>query len=114
MLEQHIKSLLGVLQKERIPLSKEVLSFDDAPAVTLTVPTGATYAEVSLIASASVASQSDVARFWLDGSTPTATQGLSRNNYAAWDIAGGDALTNFKIIGVEVGKTHVLNVQYFK
>lgn len=109
-----IKSLLAYLQKERIAIGKQVLSFDDSPAVALTIPTGATYAEVSLVADATVASTSNVARFWTDGSTPTATEGLSRNHLAAWDIIGGDNLANFKIIGVEAGKTHVLNVLYFK
>jgi len=113
-MDQAIKSLLGILQREKIALSNQVLTFDDSPYAALTVPTDATYAEVSLIADATVTSQSNVARFWLDGSTPTATEGLSRNNYATWDISGGDNIANFKIIGVEGAKTHKLNVQYYK
>lgn len=113
-MEQAIKSLLGILQREKIALSKQIVTFDAATAVALTVPAGATYAEVCLIADATVTSQSNVAKFWLDGSTPTATEGLSRNNYATWDISGGDNIVNFKIIGVEAAKTHKLNVQYYK
>lgn len=105
--------LLGFLQKERIAMTPEILSFDDSPAVSLTVPAGATYAEISLVADATAAT-TNVARFWVDGTTPTATQGLSRNHLATWDLSGGDALVNFKIIGVEAAKTHTLNIQYYK
>ena len=106
--------LLGeILGRQRSAFAKESLTFDDAPAVSLTVPKGATYAEVSLIGDATAVATNTI-RFWQDGSVPTATSGLSRNHLAAWDIAGGDNLVNFKIIGVEAAKTHILQVQYYK
>ena len=112
-MEKAIKSLLGILQKQHIAFGKEIVTFDDSPAVALTVPTGATYAEISLVADATAVA-TNVARFWVDGSTPTATEGLSRNSLSSWDISGGDNIVNFKIIGVEAAKTHKLNVQYYK
>jgi hypothetical protein len=69
-------------------------------AQRLTVPTGAVYAQVTV--------SGGTIRYWLDGSTPTSTQGLSST---AFDISGTQNILDFKFI--ELTATAVVQVQFF-
>lgn len=52
--------------------------------------------------------------FTLDGTTPTAAVGLPLGIGGLLVAEGFSQITNFKIVGVEAGKTHSLRVCYFK
>lgn len=97
--------------KDLIACGYEKLSLS-AGAEALTIPTGATYAELRL--------ESDVttqvaARYLMLGAAdlPTTSRGLALNNLDFFDINNGTNLVNFRIIQATAG-THVLHIQYYK
>lgn len=79
--------------------------------VALTVPTGATYAlitvESSLITPAIRYLELGVI------SPPSATDGLVRSNLDVFDVTGTPNLVNFRATQVAAG-THTLHIQYYK
>jgi hypothetical protein len=77
-------------------------------------PAGAVRALVCLRADPNTVDKSDVCRFWeVLGAIPTATEGLILGDCGTYEIIGEDNIANFRIIGIENGMTHTLNVQYF-
>jgi len=96
------------------PFAKEKIEFDDSAVARLTVPDGAVYALLLLEVDATATDKAKSARFWATGDNPTSTDGLSRGDLDAWDLEETSVLANFKIIGIESGKTHTLQVQYYK
>lgn len=81
-------------------------------AAALTIPTGATYAEVTFESSVT----SGVAARHLelgDGGLPTTTDGLGITHLLTFDITGYPNLLNFRIIQATAG-THTLHIQYYK
>lgn len=78
---------------------------------SLTIPTGATYALISL--ESSIATPAIRYLELGDKTLPTTSDGLQRSNLDVFDITGYTNLVNFRVIQVGVG-THVLHVQYYK
>lgn len=92
-------------------LGYQNLGFDDTPAVALTVPAGAQYAIAVLEADATEAGLARVARFRTNG-VPTAAEGMPLGDNGSVEIKG-DNLATFQIIGITVGKTHSLKIEYY-
>jgi hypothetical protein len=95
--------------------SPAALSFDDSVAVGLpNIPVNALTALIVLEASATAANPQSAAKFTeANGQTPTAAFGTPLGNLGYYTIEGKDNINNFKIIGVEAGKTHTLQITYF-
>lgn len=77
---------------------------------SLTVPTNAVYALISLESSAT-----GVAIRYLelgDKTVPTSTVGLGKSSLDTWDVVDTANLVNFRAIAAQAG-THVLHVQYY-
>lgn len=107
------EKLLFYLLRGKTASGKQILPVTDASAA-LTVPSDAYSAIIVIIAHASAVRTDDVARFWEDGSIPTAAQGLVLGDRTPYEIKGRDNLSNFKIIGVDAGLTHSLQIQYYR
>lgn len=92
----------------------QVLSFDDSSAVALTVPENATGAIIVFEADATTVPQNKAARFYEGGQTPSATDGYPLGHLDIYEIQEQSNLIRFRIIGIEAGKTHTLQVLYYK
>lgn len=107
------KSLLrGILQKSNhdlLALGYEKITVSTVKS--LTIPTGATYALISL--ESSILTPAIRYLELGDKTPPTATDGLQRSNLDVFDVTGYTNLLNFRAIQVGAG-THVLHVQYYK
>jgi len=82
----------------------------DGTVASLTIPTGAVYALMSLESSAT-----GVAIRFLELGTktpPTTTTGMGRSNLDTWDIVDTANLNNFRVVQAQAG-THTLNIQYY-
>ena len=81
-------------------------------AAALTVPAGASYAEVTLESSVT---SGVVARHLELGATtlPTTTDGLAITHLLTFDVTGYPNLLNFRIIQTTAG-THTAHIQYYK
>lgn len=97
--------------KDLIACGYEKLSLS-AGVESLTIPDGATYAELRL--------ESDIttqvaARYLMLGTAtlPTTSIGMALNNLDFFDINNGTNLANFRIIQATAG-AHVLHIQYYK
>jgi hypothetical protein len=103
-----LKDIFKALINEKNAIGKETLTVG-ATASSLTIPTGATSAIIQV--------QSTVAttaiRYWEDGSTPTATIGMSQGHGAVIEITTSENLRNFKVIKETAGTTQ-LNITYYK
>lgn len=73
--------------------------------------TGEVIARYALI-TVEAANPTDGMRFWMDGSDPTATNGLLRLDGSVFDITETSNLVNFRAIKIGTGCT--LQVQYFR
>lgn len=107
------KSLLrGILQKSNhdlLAVGYEKISVSTIKS--LTVPTGATYALITVESSLTTPA---IRYLELgDKTPPTSTDGIQRSNLDAFDVNGYSNLLNFRAIQVGVG-THTLHVQYYK
>jgi len=91
--------------KEKIDLTNAIK--------TLTVPIGCTKAILSIEADDSSADKAKVARFYETGDIPNATDGMPLGDNNVYEIIGETNLSNFKLIGIEAGKTHTVQIQYF-
>ncbi len=78
---------------------------------SLTVPTGATYAMISVESSITT----PAIRYLEIGDKvpPTTTDGIVRSHLDAFDVTGFSNLQNFRAIQVGAG-THTLHIQYYK
>jgi hypothetical protein len=79
--------------------------------VGLTIPTGATYALITVESSLTTPA---IRYLELNLVTPpSATDGMSRSNLDTFDITGASNLVNFRAIQIAAG-THTLHIQYYK
>lgn len=85
------------------------LTVTGASAQSLTVPTGATYAEIRV---ESATTSGVIMRYLMTGSDPTTTDGMALSNLDLFDITNGDNVANFKVIAVS--GSHTLHIQYYK
>ena len=94
----------------------EKLSVGDAAVVTLNVPASAQKAILTVIGDATAANSDRVIHFREDGNNPTtgtSGEGMPIGDNGTYTILSADNLANFKMIGIEAGKTHSVRVQYY-
>lgn len=106
-------------ERGRIPIDEnnngyEDLEVDDTEAKALTVPEGAVSASVFFEVDASATNKTRALRYKENGTGPTAASGQAFGDGDVLELFGKTSLDNFKIIGIEAGKTHTLRVQYYK
>ena len=89
----------GVLPKER-------LSVTTAAAVGFAALLGAARVAVVTV-------DTDKIRYWVDGSTPTSTQGHEVAAGGSFELVGRDTLRNFRAIGSGAA-TAILEISYFR
>lgn len=103
---------LDAILKATLEIGNEQLAVGSGAAVSLTVPTGAGFAFISVDADGTQVGLEKVIRFTYGTTDPTAILG-----HAVGDdndiFVGLDNLATFKVIGVTAGKNHTLQITYF-
>ena len=92
------------------PISKQVLAVTSSPAVALTVPAAPPQVR-SVIFTAEAATAGDKCRFWVDGSTPDANNGMLLFDGDIVELDNVEMIKNFKIIAL--ASTFTLQIEYF-
>ncbi len=77
------------------------------------LPPGAQYAICVLEADNADVDKARVGRFRCDATAPTAAEGMPVGDNGSFEIKGTDNLNNFKIIGINAGKTHTLRIEFY-
>lgn len=97
--------------KELIACGYEAIDVD-GNVKGLTIPDGATYAELRIESSVVTGV---VARYLMLGATlePSSTIGMALSHLDFFDIDNGTNMMNFRVIRTVAG-THTLHVQYYK
>ena len=108
-LERNISKLKQAAYNSMEAFSYQKLSVGST-AVSLTVPEGAKYADISLESSNTT---TVAVRFLITGGTPTSTDGKPLVHTTEFDILGVQNLKKFKAIETASG-THTLHIQYWK
>lgn len=94
-------------------LKYEQVTVDDSPVVTLTPPTSAYSAVIIFEADATSADTTKIVYLTEDGTAPTSSSGMPFGHLDTYEVTHIDNIKNFKVIGIEAGKTHKLNIQYY-
>jgi len=108
----------GVIQNigdttKRTCLLTTKINVDDTAAVALpNIPANANSALVVLEADSTSTTPERAAHF-SEKDTPTNVLGLPLADNAPYEIITAENIAAFKVIGIEAGKTHVLQIQYF-
>ena len=108
----------GVIQNigdtsKRSCLLTTSVSFDNIAAMPLpNIPANASTAIVVLEAD-STSSTPERAAHLSEKQTPTSVLGLPLADNTPYEIIGADNIAAFKVIGIEAGKTHKLQIEYF-
>ncbi len=108
--KSYLKELVRLNKYNLLACGYQKLDVSTAGAKSLTIPTDATYAEITLESSVTTGV---VTRYLEYGGTPTATDGMGLVHLTTFDINGYANLANFKIILTTAG-THTAHIQYFK
>lgn len=110
-----LQKILALSQRsiDKQCVGDEKLDVTDLTAVSLTVPARATSAIITVEASTSAATTAKVVRFRESGDTATDSIGTPLGDLDTYECLGPEALANFSIIGIEAGKTHTLNINYY-
>jgi hypothetical protein len=109
--KKYAAQALKTINNNLIAIDFQQLTFT-SDAVGLTVPEGATYAEIRLESTATTIA----ARYLLLGNNKlpiSLTTGIPLSNLDLFDVSGSENLLNFRIIQ-EVSGTHKLNIQYYR
>jgi hypothetical protein len=106
--QTNLENIVRALTYDATAFANQTITLTNTTVASLTVPSGSKYALCYI----SSATTTDFIRYWLDGSTPTSTQGIKRSAETAFDINGADDIKNFKCYPSGTGL--VLNVQYFR
>jgi hypothetical protein len=91
--QTNLEKIVRALTYDATAFANQTITLTNGTVASLTVPAG-------------------TIRYWLDGSTPTSSQGIKRIAETAFDINGADDIKNFKCF--PSGTSLVLNVQYFR
>ena len=92
----------------------EDLTVNDTEEKGLTVPDNAVSASVFFEIDDSATNKARALRYKENGTAPTANSGQPFGDGDVLELFGKSSLDNFKIIGIEAGKSHVLRIQYYK
>lgn len=111
--KSYLLELVNANKKNLIAFGYEKLDVGVSATVkSLTIPVGATYAEISAVSS----NTTTIPMFYLmlgDKTPPTTTTGLPLRNETFFDVSGYANLLNFRVIRTGVD-TDTLHVQYYK
>jgi hypothetical protein len=110
-IKQYTKELVNLTRKTVTAFYYEKISVDGT-VKSLTVPDGATYAEIQLDSTATGAAIR-VLMLGTAGTQPSTTDGLGYRDGTFWDVTGYQNLLNFRVTRAQAG-THTLYIQYFK
>lgn len=110
--KSYLRELVRINKFNLTAFAYEALDVSSAGAKSLTVPTGAVYAEIRVESSVTLGI---VLRYLMLGANtlPTSTVGLSLSNLDYFDITGYPNLLNFRVILTQAG-THTVHVQYYR
>jgi hypothetical protein len=110
--KSYLSELVRLNKYNLIAFAYEKLNVSTAGVKSLTVPTDAKYADISVESSVTA---SVPMRFKLTGnaSLPTATDGHALRDGTLFDVSGKPNLDNFRVIQTGAG-THTLHIQYYK
>ncbi|MBL4575409.1 MAG: hypothetical protein JKY51_04820 [Opitutaceae bacterium] len=92
----------------------EEIIVDHTQSKSLTLPDGAISAFITVSADETTNNNETVIRIKDNGAEPTNVSGLGVGNIDDIEVTGRNSLENFKAIGIEIGKSHTLRVQYSK
>lgn len=98
-------------------LSNQTLSLANTAVVALTVPANARWATIKFESAvpASATDSTRVARYWLDGTTPTATTGIVVAHLDIITVGETKNLNRMKIYSaIGASTTLVAQIQYYK
>jgi hypothetical protein len=109
---------LRAFLKGGICIGHEYIDVTDAAVKTLTKPAdaegnNASYALLVLEGDSTSADLSKCVRWTMEGTDPTAADGMPLGDNGVFEIQNETNLDAFKVIGIEAGKTHKLRVAYY-
>ncbi len=90
------------------------LTVDNTEMKSLTVPDDAVSASVFFEVDDTTITKARALRYKENGTAPTAISGQPLGDGDVLELFGKTILLNFKVIGIEAGKNHILRVQYYK
>ncbi len=108
-----IKHVLINGDRGRTCIKFEQVSVTDSSAVTLVPPTNAFSALIGIEAASGIADSTKAVRYREDGTAPTASVGKILGDGDEYECTLQDNIRNFKVIGIDAGKTHTLNITYY-
>ena len=96
-------------------IGKETVSVSFNTEAQLTPPAGARFAVIVCEPDGSSTNATKAVRYWINNSSPTPSEGLhlGATRHTA-TLGGPHALSTVRFVGVESGKTHLLQVQYWR
>ena len=111
--------LWGSGERGRVPIPEnedgfEELTVDHSEAKGLTVPDDAVSAEIHIEADGTATNPRHAIRSKKNGTDPTATSGMRFGDEDVIEVYGKVNLDTYKVIGIENGKSHKLQIQYYK
>jgi hypothetical protein len=92
----------------------EEIIVDHTQAKSLTLPDDAISAFITVSADETTNNKEVVIRIKDNGTAPTNVSGLGVGDIDDIEVTGKNSLDNFKAIGIEIGKSHTLRIQYSK
>lgn len=104
---------IGACSVDSNCIAQTILTFTTTAIALPSIPSTAKRAVIVLEANATSTITIRQARFRENGINPTLTQGMPLNDNTEYEITSRADLLNFRIIGIEAGKNHVLQIQYF-
>lgn len=116
----YLEQLILIQSKEEgyFPISEVLGGYQDVEienqTVSLQVPEGAISAVLIIEADTTCNVLHRVIRFKENGSDPSSTSGFALGDNDVYSIIGKQNLEKFRMVGVEVDKTHTARVQFFE
>lgn len=102
-------------QSNRQAISYAQTTFDNSPAIRLpNIPNDAMIAIITIEASSTATDPTKCARYVEGVGTLSTSSGMPIGDLDTYEVFGSDGIAQFQIIGIESGKTHTLNVTYYK
>lgn len=96
-------------------IAKETVSVSYNTEAQLTVPEGARFAVIVCEPDGTSANFAKAVRYWVSDSDPSPSEGLHLGTTRhTLNLGGPHALSTIRFVGVESGKTHLLQVQYYR
>lgn len=90
------------------------LTVDHTAAVALTIPADAKQCLIMVDADAGITRLGRAIRWRHDGTAPTASVGMLFGDLSILHITNDLNMANMKMIGIDTGLSHTVNVHYYK